>query len=91
MENRTAITTPLRMKFCIAAIVAVLMTLVALSISWGGMAPVAGKPMALGALLLFPLVIAAKHDVSAAASVMLTFFVYFAMSVSAVLALMRQR
>ncbi|MFI5444559.1 hypothetical protein [Polaromonas sp. UC242_47] len=91
MEDRTAITTPLWMKFCIAAIVAALLTLVALSISWGGMAPVAGKPIAVGALLVLPLVIAAKYDWSATASVMLTFFTYFALSVGAVLALMRER
>ena len=79
------------MKFCIAAIVAALLTLVALSISWGGMAPAAGQPIALGALLVLPLVIAAKYDWSATASVMLAFFTYFALSVGAVLALTRER
>ena len=91
MENRTAITIPLWIKFSIAVLVAALLTLVAMSISWGGMTPVTGKPIALGALLVLPLVIAAKYDWSAIASVLLTLFTYFALSFGAVLALMRER
>ena len=91
MANQTAIATPLWMKLCIAAAVAMLLTLVAVSISWGGMAPAGGKSIAVGALLVLPLVIAAKYEWAAAASVMFTFFSYFALSVAAVLALTREK
>lgn len=55
MTNRTAITTLLWIMRGMAAIVAMLLTFVAASIARGDMAPVAGKPLTLGALLVLPL------------------------------------
>lgn len=68
MTNRTAITTPLWIMLGMAAIVAMLLTFVAASIAWGDMAPVAGRPLNIGALLVLPLVIAAKCAWTIAAS-----------------------
>ena len=68
MTNRTEITARLWIMLGMAAIVAMLLTLLAVSISWGGMAPVAGKPLTIGALLVFPLIIAAKCEWTIAVS-----------------------
>ena len=73
-----------------AAIVAMLLTFVAASIAWGGMAPVAGKPLPFGALLVLPLVIAAKCAWTIAASAVFTYFTYFVLSFAVMLVLMRK-
>ncbi|PZO13302.1 MAG: hypothetical protein DCF26_17115 [Burkholderiales bacterium] len=91
MENRTAITTSLWIKLCISAVVATLLTLLAVSITWGGMAPVAGKPLLLGALLVLPLTIGTNFGWANAASMMFAFLTYFALSVAAVWLLMREK
>lgn len=91
MENRTAITTSLWIKLCISAVVATLLTLLAVSITWGGMAPIAGKQLFLGALLVLPLTIGKNFGWADSASVMFTFLTYFALSVAAVLALIREK
>lgn len=90
MEKRTAITTPLWIKLCISVVAASLLTLLAVSITWGGMAPAAGKPVFLGALLVLPLIMGTKSGWVDAASVMFAFLTYFVLSVAAVLALMRE-
>lgn len=74
-----------------AAIVAMLLTFVAASIAWGGMASVAGKPLTIGALLVLPLVIAAKYAWTIAASAVFTYFTYFVLSFAVMLVLMRKK
>ena len=91
MANRTEITAPLWIMLGMAAIVAMLMTLVAVSISCGGMASVAGKPLTIGALLVFPLVIAAKCEWTIAASAVFAYFTYFVLSFAVMLVLMRKK
>ena len=82
MINRTAMTAPLWIM---------LLTVVAVSISWGGMAPVAGKPLTIGALLVFPLVIAAKCEWTIAVSAVFAYFTYFVLSFAVMLVLMRKK
>lgn len=82
MTNRTAITTPLWVRLGIATITAALATLAAVSMSWGGLPPAAGKHLVGGALLVLPLVLAAKLEWSTPASVVFTYFVYFVLSMS---------
>ena len=91
MESRTAITTSLWIKLCISAVVATALTLLAVSLTWGGMAPVAGKPLFIGALLVLPLTVGTSFGWANAASVMLAFLTYFGLSVAAVWALMREK
>ena len=91
MANRTEITAPLWIILGMAAIVAMLLTLLAVSISWGGMAPVAGKPLTIGALLVFPLVIAAKCEWTIAASAVIAYFTYFVLSFAVMLVLIRRK
>ena len=91
MTNRTAITAPLWIMLGMAAIVAMLLTLVAVSISWGGMAPVAGKPLTIGALLVLPLIIAAKCEWTIAVSAVFAYFTYFVLSFAVMLVLMRKK
>lgn len=73
-----------------AAIVAMLLTFVAASIAWGGMASVAGKPLTIGALLVLPLVIAAKYEWAIAASAVFAYFTYFVLSFAVMRVLMRK-
>lgn len=82
MTNRTAITAPLWVRLGIATITAALATLAAVSMTWGGLPPAAGKQLVGGALLILPLVLAAKCEWTALASVVFTYFVYFALSIS---------
>ena len=82
MINRTAMTAPLWIM---------LLTVVAVSISWGGMAPVAGKPLTIGALLVLPLIIAAKCEWTIAASAVFAYFTYFVLSFAVMLVLMRKK
>ena len=70
---------------------AMLLTFVAASIAWGGMALVAGKPLTLGALLVLPLVIAAKCAWTIAASAVFAYFSYFILSMVVMLVLMRKK
>ena len=91
MTNRTAMTAPLWIMLGMAAIVAMLLTLLAVSISWGGMAQVAGKPLTIGALLVFPLVIAAKCEWTIAASAVFAYFTYFVLSFAVVFVLVRKK
>ena len=74
-----------------AAIVAMLLTLLAVSISWGGMAPVVGKPLTIGALLVLPLIIAAKCEWTIAASAVFAYFTDFVLSFAVMLVLMRKK
>ena len=74
-----------------AAIVAMLLTFVAASIALGDMAPVAGKPLTLGALLVLPLVIAAKCAWTIAASAVFAYFTYFVLSFAVMLVLIRKK
>ena len=90
MSNRTAMTTPLWIMLGMAAIVAMLLTFVAVSTSWAGMAPVAGKPLTIGALRVLPLVIAAKCEWTVAASAVFAYFTYFVLSFAGMLVLMRK-
>ena len=91
MANRTAITAPLWIILGMAAIVAMLLTLLAVSISWGGMAPVAGKPLTIGALLVLPLIIAAKCEWTIAASAVFAYFTYFVLSFAVMFVLIRKK
>ena len=70
--------------------VAMLLTFVAISTSWAGMTPVAGKPLTIGALLVLPLVIAAKCEWTVAASAVFAYFTYFVLSFAGMLVLMRK-
>lgn len=91
MEKRTAITTPLWIKLCISAVVAAFFTLLAVSISWGGVAPESGKGLYYGALLVLPLAVGAKSGWTDTASVLFAFLSYFALSLTLVMALMREK
>jgi hypothetical protein len=91
MEKRTAITSPLWIKFCISAVVAALCTLAAVSISWGGMAPGTGKGTFFGTLFVLPLAVGVNFGWADAASVWFAFLAYFALSLVAVLALIREK
>ena len=91
MTNRTAMTAPLWIMLGMGAIVAMLLTLVAVSISWGGMAPVAGKPLTIGALLVLPLIIAAKCEWTIAASAVFAYFTYFVLSFAVMFVLIRKK
>ena len=55
------------------------------------MAPVAGKPLTIGALLVLPLVIAAKCEWTIAASAVFAYFTYFILSFAVMLGLMRKK
>ena len=50
----------------------------------------AGKPLTLGALLVLPLVIAAKCAWTIAASAVFAYFIYFVLSFAVMLVLMRK-
>jgi hypothetical protein len=90
MANRTEISIPLWVMLGVAAIVAMLLTFVAASISWGAMASAAGKLLPIDALLVLPLVIAAKYEWTTPASVGFAFFTYFVVSIALVLVLGRK-
>lgn len=67
---------PLWVKMVIALLLATLLTVVAVLMTWGGWEPVGGKPVLTGAILAIPLVLAAKAEWSTGASTALAFVTY---------------
>lgn len=82
--GRKPITIPLWVKIAIAVAMATLLTVIAVLMASGGLEPVGGKPVLTGAILVIPLVLAAKSEWSAGASIALAFVTYFSVSFLAV-------
>jgi hypothetical protein len=81
-----------RNKAILAVALAALVTLLASWLTSGQFDPVAGKPLMVGALIVLPLVVAAKNDVTGMAATALAFTTYLALAVLVVwLATRRKR
>lgn len=91
MKMRTAVTNALWIKLGISAVAAALLTLVAVSMTWGGMAPGHGKATFYGALIVLPLALGANFEWSRTASTLFALLTYFALSMVIVLALAREK
>lgn len=89
--SRKPITAPLWVKISIGAGVATLLTVIAVLVTSGGGGNAVGKPLLAQAVLVFPLVIAAKSEWSAVVSIFAAFVTYFSVCLIAVLVLMRQK
>jgi hypothetical protein len=81
--GRKAITIPLRVSIAIALAVASLLTAIAVLMTWGGSGLVGGKAVLTGAILVLPLVFAAKSDWPAGVAIALAFVTYFSVCFAA--------
>ncbi len=68
----------LRQKLIVAVAIAAVITLLAAWMTSGQFDPVGGKPLIVGALIVLPLVVAAKNGLNGLAATALAFATYFA-------------
>ncbi|GLS14048.1 hypothetical protein [Hydrogenophaga electricum] len=82
--GRKPITIPPWVRIAIALVVATVLTLVALSLTFGNSGNIGGKAALTGAVLVLPLVLATKSEWSAGVSIAFAFVTYFLVCMAAV-------
>jgi len=89
--GRKPITAPLRVKIALAVAVAAVLTLLAVLMTSDSSGPVGGKAVLTGAILVLPLVLAAKSEWSSGVSIGFAFVTYFLVCFVAVWLVTREK